>query len=569
MLDTINRIAAVTAMVALFTACGGESGTTVNKRAPEILEFFVHPSTVEAGEYVQVGWVTQYANRVALFERTTVDGAQVDTQLYETVETLSGFFHYRTHRSLELVVKAYNTNSGSGPVESVITVTTLSEAPDHIYSFWPDPILVEPGDPIALKYTVVDVLPGWKLRVGQVDDAGAGTLEHTFGEGGSQIDGLFSVADCSSTSLLCIDGHTGYYAMLLDETGAELEYRESSAGLIAVDPPQIVAFTIADETIIIGSSTTVSWDVRNADRVVVGPGLSDQWCVDMVCAGSGSVTPTFSQSFELTAYGPGGTMVATRSITVLTAPIPPTVESFTANPAQMRPGFSATLTWDTTLADSVDITAVPADATLTGTFSTDGTTSVSPTATTVYTITATSTHGTDVDTATVTVTPLIAGDLVISEIMADATTDPAGEWFEIYNDSALDTNLYGLTFTSAGSETMTVGSDVIVAPGGYALLAASSTPADNDNLPTADYYYTGLTFDEGTDDSLSVSDGGTPIDTVVWDATWSMSTDYSLSLTSLDATDNDTSTNWCAAGNHWTGAVSSYGSPGYAHDACD
>jgi hypothetical protein len=236
---------------------------------------------------------------------------------------------------------------------------------------------------------------------------------------------------------------------------------------------------------------------------------------------------------------------------------------------EIRPGDSALLEWDTSLADTVEITAVPADTSLPGTFSLDGSAAVTPTATTVYTITATSTHGTDNDTVTVTVTPLAAGDLVISEIMVDATTDPAGEWFEIYNASSLDTNLNGLTFDSATSETMTVDTDVVVAAGGYALFAASSTPADNDNLPTADFYYAGLSFDTGADDSLSVSDGGTLIDTVVWDATWTTATDLSWSLTSLDATDNDTFANWCAAGNMWTGSTGSAGSPGYAHDACD
>jgi hypothetical protein len=247
----------------------------------------------------------------------------------------------------------------------------------------------------------------------------------------------------------------------------------------------------------------------------------------------------------------------------------PTIESFTAAPTEIRPGTSATLTWDTTLAASVDIVGSPADSTLPSTFTTDGSAVVSPAVTTTYTLTATNIIGSINANATVTVTPLATGDLVISEIMmspaspADATL---GEWFEIHNPGSMDANLNGLTIAT-GSATDTIDSDVIVAAGGYALLAMSSTTSDNDSLPTPDFVYSGLGFDDTASDSLSVSDGSTTIDTVAWTSSWAVTAGHSMSLDPghLTATGNDNQAHWCESPAMWSGATANYGTPGAAN----
>src|SRR5215212_9532450 len=47
----------------------------------------------------------------------------------------------------------------------------------------------------------------------------------------------------------------------------------------------------------------------------------------------------------------------------------------------------------------------------------------------------------------------IAGDLVVSEIFANpAGTDDGKEWFEIYNASATEANLNGVTLVTAKSD---------------------------------------------------------------------------------------------------------------------
>ncbi len=79
----------------------------------------------------------------------------------------------------------------------------------------------------------------------------------------------------------------------------------------------------------------------------------------------------------------------------------PTI-SFAAQPAMVSSGASATLTWNTSNATSVDISGV-------GNFGPSGSTSVTPSASTTYTATAQGVDGTAEATATVTVTSRTGG----------------------------------------------------------------------------------------------------------------------------------------------------------------
>jgi hypothetical protein len=566
MLDTTKKLAALLAAVAITTSCS-EDDSDVNRKAPEILEFYAQPQTAVAGEFVLIGWVTNNADRVSLLERQGEEGDYTYDPLYENEQVLSGFLQYRAQTDVDIVLRAHNTNSSAAPAEEAISVTVEAPAGSHVQAFWPEPAFVKRDEPVTLKYILEDVQAGWSIELERINSDLA-ALSRTFTEADDFVNGQFEAAECTADEILCIEGHTGYNLRLLDAEGEELEYRETSVGLSSEPLPQVVTFAFDDEQITTGDSTTLRWEVHNADSIEISPGIGTSICNDGVCEGSEVVAPTFTQDFELTAVGSGGTMVAQRTITVLESPTPPTVVSFAASPSEIRPGTAATLSWDTELADSVDITAIPADPSLPVSFSVDGSTDVTPDATTTYTITATNTHGDDTDTATVTVTPLDTGDLVISEIMIDALTDPAGEWFEIHNPGSMPVNLDGLTITSTGGETDTVDADVFIDAGGYVVLAASSDGAENDNLPATDWIYSGLTLDTGSDDSLAISDGATTIDDVTWDASWTTDNGHSLSLTSLDATDNDDVANWCSAGTMWTGATGSYGSPGDPHDTC-
>ncbi len=76
---------------------------------------------------------------------------------------------------------------------------------------------------------------------------------------------------------------------------------------------------------------------------------------------------------------------------------PPTITSFTANPTTVHAGESSTLSWSVTNATSVSI-----DQGIGAVSASSGTHNVSPTATTLYTLTATNADGTRTATCTVT-----------------------------------------------------------------------------------------------------------------------------------------------------------------------
>src|ERR1700691_333818 len=97
----------------------------------------------------------------------------------------------------------------------------------------------------------------------------------------------------------------------------------------------------------------------------------------------------------------------------------PTITSFAANPGSLSSGANSTLSWATAGATSVAITP--------GTFastSASGTTSMSPTATTTYTLMATNAAGSAGSMLTVTVST--AGKPVISSFTASPTTITSG-----------------------------------------------------------------------------------------------------------------------------------------------
>src|SRR5690606_26828932 len=172
-------------------------------------------------------------------------------------------------------------------------------------------------------------------------------------------------------------------------------------------------------------------------------------------------------------------------------------------------------------------------------------------------------------------TPSAAGDLVITEIMQDpaAFNDADGEWFEVHNPGAEPLNLYGCEIHGAGAtESFTVDRNVVVAPGGYATFAVSTTePGAPGFVP--DYSWTGSFSLTNGSDAITIVCGSTPIDTVAWDdgATFPDPTGASMSLSpsALSATLNDAGSSWCVAtSTYGEGASPDRGTPGAPNDDC-
>ncbi|MDG1478062.1 MAG: lamin tail domain-containing protein, partial [Myxococcota bacterium] len=168
---------------------------------------------------------------------------------------------------------------------------------------------------------------------------------------------------------------------------------------------------------------------------------------------------------------------------------------------------------------------------------------------------------------------LVTGDLIISELHTSpaATSTIRGQWFEVHNASGDSVDLDGLVVSDGGSQGFTVSGTLTVADGDYAVFATRAAPALNGGLPVVDYVYSTTDYSLPTgNEELTLSFGvGVTFDTVSFsgaDFPDEFGASLSLAPSSLNATDNDTGSNWCPAAE--TFGDGDYGSPGTANDDC-
>ncbi len=161
-----------------------------------------------------------------------------------------------------------------------------------------------------------------------------------------------------------------------------------SIGQGPASPPPEIVFNAAPPDILLGASSTLEWSTKDADSVSIAPGIG---AVDP--SGTLTVTPASTTEYTLTATGPGGAAEARTTVSVT---IPPPTVTLQATPLTITPGESASLSWNSTNADTCTI------APEVGSIDCSGSISVTPSATTAYSITATGPSG--IATADVVVT---------------------------------------------------------------------------------------------------------------------------------------------------------------------
>lgn len=114
--------------------------------------------------------------------------------------------------------------------------------------------------------------------------------------------------------------------------------------------------------------------------------------------------------------------------------------------------------------------------------------------------------------------PFAPGDLVITEFMANptGTSDNAGEYVEVYNNSTATINLDGLTLRDDDSDSHVIdnGGTLNVEPGQFLVLAVSASFVSG-GTEVADYVYSGVFLSNGSDE-IVLADGTTEIARVTY-----------------------------------------------------
>lgn len=225
--------------------------------------------------------------------------------------------------------------------------------------------------------------------------------------------------------------------------------------------PAIQSFAVTPDTLNAGESATLKWSVTGADSTEIDQGIGA-----VALNGSRTVNPATTTIYQLTAHTAGGDIVATVQVTVQESGEAPVdagqkavVQYFTAAPTSINAGESATLQWEVTGADSVEIDQGIGPVAL------NGTSAVNPAATTTYLLTAHAAGGDAVATVMVTVqsvaAPVQTAKPVIQAFGATPDTLTAGEsttlkWEVTGADSvAIDQGVGAVA--ANGSQTVTPG----------------------------------------------------------------------------------------------------------------
>ncbi|MCP5045604.1 MAG: hypothetical protein GY940_00415, partial [bacterium] len=250
--------------------------------------------------------------------------------------------------------------AGNRAVKSV-TVTRIEEPLPPEAAFNADPLSIQSGSSSTLTWTSLN--------------AGTVTIDNNIG------------AVALNGSITVTPNQTTTYTIIAEGPGGSVS---ASVTVEVTFPAPTVTLTASPSSITSGDSSTLSWTSTGAGSVSIDNGIGS---VDL--NGSITVTPNETVTYTITAEGPGGTATAEATVEV-TNPAPEV--TLTVSPESVEEGNPVTLSWSSINADSVSIDngIGPVDL--------NGSLTVSPVATTTYTVTAEGPGGTETAEATVEVT---------------------------------------------------------------------------------------------------------------------------------------------------------------------
>ena len=151
--------------------------------------------------------------------------------------------------------------------------------------------------------------------------------------------------------------------------------------------PSCDTFTASPSSVKVGQSATLNWTTSNASRVAINNGIGN-----VGPNGAITVTPQNTITYTLSVFDGNNQLKDSCPVTVTVSDNPaPSCDMFTATPSTIVRGGSATLSWETSNANTVLLNNGI------GAVAVDGSRVVSPTTNTTYTLTVIGAQDTQVD----------------------------------------------------------------------------------------------------------------------------------------------------------------------------
>jgi len=213
--------------------------------------------------------------------------------------------------------------------------------------------------------------------------------------------------------------------------------------------PAIIRFAASPTSISKGGSSLLSWTTTGATTVTINNGVGS-----VSLNGSVSVSPSTTTTYTLTATGADGVTSVTAAVTVTVNVGAPNILSFTATPTVIATGGQSSLCWN--VSNATTITIQPGPGAVTGP---TGCTTVSPTATTTYTLTATNPSGSNQAAVTVSV-----GAVQILTFSSSPAFSPASGSPVVLSWTTQNATSVTITGTGVPSGTQSVNGSVTIYP---------------------------------------------------------------------------------------------------------
>jgi len=349
-------------------------------------------------------------------------------------------------QSYQFLLKVTNTDGISAQASTM--VTTASPTQTQITQFTAQPAAITSGQSSTLSWVIqnatsASISPG----VGAV----------------SPTSGSIAVSPTVTTTYT------------LTATGANGTTTQTVQVMVGATTAQILRFAASPSTIAEGAQSTLSWTTSGATTISISPTVGT-----VTANGSTTVSPATTTSYTISATGTDGkTVTAVVTVTVTGSAVPQIV-AFTATPQTVSSGQSSKICWQVTGATSISI-APGVGSNLNA----NDCTTVTPSATTTYTLTATNAVGQVQGNLTVNVgsvqilsfqanpvsSPVAGAPVTLSWTTANATSvvltgaDIPAMTLPVngsYTDNPVTNETYTLTAYGPGGQTVSVTISVFV-----------------------------------------------------------------------------------------------------------